>query len=183
MSNSLEDIVRELEQRRDELAPLVVEHDRIQSALLALRAIDGIDGTPLKRPEAPKETRTRARRRQRGKITLEEVRDAALAMRDFNLVELAARIGASGSRGRVGQFVAELVEKGTVERYGGQRGPTTRWRVPEREHSELRSESPGREKEPGWKANGAVPHTGVTGPAPTPGALKRQQERGALIKA
>jgi hypothetical protein len=191
LPDTLEQIRREIRARIAELAPLAEEYEALTRAAAALRMGREPLAWDVAEPEAeapvvwdvapapeappPPPRRPPLRKRPGSRPTLEAVRDAARELGDFNMAQLAEKLGAGV--GQVRPHVLELVARGTLERSGAARGPSVRWTfLKPAPVAPLISSAPA-ERTPGWKQDGTVPYTGTFGVPDRPGATRDLQAK------
>lgn len=191
MPDTLEQIRRKIRARIAELAPLAEEYEALTRAAAALRmdvqpvvwdvaepeAVAPVVWDVAPAPEAPPALRKRPalRRRPGSGPTLETVRDTARELGDFNMAQLAEKLGAGV--GQVRPHVLELVARGTLERSGAARGPSVRWTFLKPTPVAPLAARPPAERTPGWKQDGTVAYTGTFGVPDRPGATRDLQAK------
>lgn len=130
----------------------------------------------------------RPQSRHGSKITLEQVRDAGRTLGFFNIARLCEHLDVPLSRrSAVRNRVAELTDKGTFTRHGGEKGPTVRWEFvkPEGASPPRPRTAPPPELVVTGRRSGAnvVPLTGrAKGPSGKPGRDKKVASRGHRVK-
>lgn len=171
----------ELQRWVDEALPTIESYERIREALAALKGEPykphiKVVGSPSKPAPAPKPQRRRPRSYVR--VTDERVRDWAVDKRRFTRPEMIEELGISATTAvnkstelvERGLFAAEREGAALVYTYMPPQGSARRGR--------RRTGTNGR-------GNGSQPVPGTgrpAGPAPTPGALKRQQQKAKIVK-
>ena len=125
-------------------------------------------------------------RRQHPTLTLEQVRDAARSLGDFNYADIERYYGRKGQRSTVRKRVLQLMDMGMLERRGGERGATVRYRWDSKRKGQDPTHKPRGEVlilPTSRRASGrTVPLTGrAKGASGKPGENRRKQEAGHRV--